>query len=218
MQVKQKVESFFGKYPTKMFKKGEILIFAGDAPSNIFSLLAGNVRQYDVAANGDEVVMNIFKPPAFFPMNYVINRRPNDYIYDATTNVSAHVAPLDEVLSFVRNNSDVTFDLLSRVYNGIDGVLRRQFYLMSSNASDRLLYELVLCCRRFGDPKPDNSYLVKLTETELAARVGLSRETVSRRLQTLKKEGLVRTKVDGLLVTDIAAIEKLLEDRSSNDH
>ncbi len=208
--IKQKVEIFFSGYPVRKYKKGEILIFTGDIPSHVFYVLDGSARQYDVSPKGDEVVVNIFKPPAFFPMNYVINRRPNDYIYDAAENITARVAPVDDVLDFIRDNPDVTFDLLARVYNGIDGVLRRQFYLMSSDASDRLAYELTLSCRRIGEKQSNGSYLIKLSEAELAARVGLSRETVSRRLQDMKKQGLIQIKTNGLVITDLPELEKML--------
>lgn len=218
MQVKQKVKFFFATYPVRKFKKGEILIFASENPNNVYYLLDGNVRQYDVDFRGEEVVVNVFKPPAFFPMNYVINRQPNEYIYDAASNVSTHAAPVDDVLSFVRDNPDVLFDLLARVYSGIDGILRRQFYLMSSNANDRLIYELIIMSRRIGKALSDKSYLVNLTEAELASRVGLTRETVSRRLQAMKKRKLIQIENDGLVIVDIHALEGILKSSQPQAH
>lgn len=212
--VKRQVEEFFGRYPERQFRKGAMLIFAGEAPTSTFYLKTGSVRQYDVTNRGDEVVVNVFKPPAFFPMNYVINRRPNEYFYDAAASLTAHLAPIDDVLKFVRSNHAVTFDLLARVYNGIDGVLRRQSYLMGRNADDRLIYELILSCHRLGRQRSDKAYLLELTEAELAARTGLSRETVSRHLQALKKRELVRVTTRGLIVTDITALETLLENNT----
>lgn len=213
-EVRRQVEEFFDKFPIRRFKKGEILIFAGEAPAGIFYLKQGSVRQYDVTHGGDEVVVNIFKPPAFFSMNYAINRRPNEYFFDAAESVTAHVAPVDAALDFVRENHEVAFDLLTRVYNGIDGVLRRQTYLMGNRAGDRLIYELVLSCLRLGKRQPNGTCLLRLNEAELAVRVGLSRETVSRHLQELKNRGLLQVVINGLIITDVAALEKLLEDSS----
>lgn len=212
--VKRQIDEFFGRYPIRQFRKGAMLIFAGEAPTSTFYLKKGSVRQYDVTNRGDEAVVNVFKPPAFFPMNYVINRRSNEYFYDAAASVTAHLAPVDDVLNFVHDNHEVTFDLLSRVYNGIDGVLRRQTYLMGSTADDRLIYELILSCQRLGKQRSDRAYLLELTEVELAARAGLRRETVSRRLQELKKMGVARVTAQGLLVTDIKALEALLENNA----
>lgn len=72
------------------------------------------------------------------------------------------------------------------------------------------LYELLIECRRFGDKQTDGSCRIALKETELAARAGLTRETVSREMQKLVAEGLVMAGRSGIVVTGIDALEKKL--------
>lgn len=211
-EVSTTITDFFAQYPAREFGKGEILIFAGEAPSGIFYLTAGSVRQYDVTSSGDEVVVNVFKPDAFFPMSYAMNRTPNDYFFAAAEPVEVRVAPIAATLDFVRGNPDVLFDLLARVYRGTDGLLRRQAYLMGAGAAERLLFELVTAARRFGKTQPDGSCLVNIKETELATRAGLTRETVNRQIHELKSRGFVHTSSDGLLIKDLDSLESKLHD------
>lgn len=204
-------DKFFSNYPLRRYKKRDILIFAQEPPSHIFYLVGGYVRQYDITEKGDEAVVNTFKPPSFFPMGYVINRHTNEYFYDAADDVTVRIAPVDDVYQFVKSNLDVTFDLLERVYSGMDGILRRQVYLMSGNTTKRLVYELFVCCIRMGEQRPQGGYLIRLTEVELAARLGMTRETVSRHLQELKRKGLVKVVPSGLIVTNIQKLKSFSE-------
>lgn len=206
------VEQFFVSYPTRHLDKNEILIFAGEAPDSVFYLTSGTVRQYDVTAGGDEVVLNVFKPGAFFPMSYAFNRTPNDYFFAAVESVRMHAAPIDDVLEFVRTNPDVLYDLLARVYRGTDGLLRRQVHLMGSSAAHRLLFEIVIACRRFGELRPDGAYTLRLKEVELAARAGLTRETVNRQMRALKQDKLVEVTPHALIIKNIDSLEKRLDD------
>lgn len=208
--VSRKVEAYFSKYPLRSYPKGHILVFANESPEHIFYLLNGRVREYDVSYRGDEVVINIFKPHAFFPMSWAINRTPNTYFYKTEEKTELRVVPVDDALQFIKDNPDVMLDLLSRVYRGMDGVLGRLVHLMSGTAKSRLIYELILDCRRFGRQDDAGAYTVTASEVDLAARSGLSRETVSREVQKLKSAGLVGISHNAITINDITAFEKLL--------
>ena len=209
-KVAQKIENFFGHYRLRHFNKGYILIYADNDPPGVFHLISGQVRQYDISSSGSEVVVNVFKPPAFFPMSWAINKTSNQYFFQASTDVSLRMAPVNDAVEFLKTNPDVMFDLLSRVYSGTDGLLRRMAHLMGSNASTRLLYELLIVCRRFGQPQPDGTYLVLISEEELARRAGLTRETISRELGKIKKMDLASVSRKGFSIKNLEKIEEQL--------
>lgn len=208
--VSQAIDNFFGQFRLRRYQKGQILLLSGDEAAYVYHLVNGRVKQYDVSYRGDEVIINVFKPPAFFPMSLVINKKPNLYIYEAETDVELHQAPAEEVLAFLRANPAVTFDLLSRVYSGVDGLLERLAHLMKSTAHDRLMFEILVHLKRFGQKNPDGSISLHLTESELGARSGLSRETVSREMRKLEKSGMVKLKAGTLTVPDPVALEQAL--------
>lgn len=209
--VAAKVDKFFSKYPKRSYPKGQILVFADESPEHIYYIVKGSVRKYDVSYRGDEVVLNVFKPPAFFPMSWAINNSPNKYFYKAETDTELHIVPTAEALIFIKDNPDVMLDLLSRLYKGMDGLLGRMVHLMSGSAKSRLLYELVIESRRFGKKNSDGGIQLSVSEGDLAGRTGLSRETVSREIHKLKNQDLVSLKHSGIIVKDIAAIEEIID-------
>jgi CRP-like cAMP-binding protein len=200
--IAAKIEAFFAQYPQRQYHKGQILIHAHDEPTHVFYLLEGKVKQYDISQRGDEVVLNEFKPPAFFPMSYAINRTPNVYFFEAETDVALRQAPNDEAVVFLKANPDVLYDLLSRVYKGTDGLLGRLAHLMAGTARSRVLYELLVECRRFGEPR-GKGVAISLTESDIGSHAGLARETVSREIHKLKEEGLISIVKKEIWVNDL---------------
>lgn len=189
--ISEKVDIFFRPYKLQKYPKGKVLILHNDEPDNIYYLVKGKVKQYDITSRGDEIILNIFKPGSFFPMSLAINKTPSLYIFETETAVEVRLAPINEVVEFIQQNPDVMFDLLARLYRGMDGVLGRMNHLMSSSAGSRLTYELLLEAQRFGETMTDGSVVMKITESELAARAGLTRETVSREINKLKTHQIV---------------------------
>jgi len=204
------VKKFFETYPKRRFSKGEVLIHAPENPKNIFYIIEGRVSQYDITTTGNEMVVNTFKPGAFFPMSLAINDPPNHYFFEASTPLVANVAPAADAVQFLKENPDVLFDLLARVYRGTDVVLRRMAHLMGGNAKNRLLFELLNASYRFGEQQTDGTLRITLKESDLAKHSGLARETVNRVIKDLKTDGLIIVNKEGIFLTDASALEKIL--------
>jgi len=210
MSITEKVTTFFEQYPTQIYAKHELLIRAEEPINSVYYMLEGRVSQYDITPNGNEVVVNVFKTGAFFPMSSAINDIENHYFFEASLRTQVRVAPKAEVIRFLHDNPDVLFDLLARVYRGVDGVLRRMAHLMGGDAKSRLTFELLNAAYRFGEQQPDGSIHVRLAESDLAKHSGLARETVSRLLQDLKTAQLIETNYRGISIKSVAKLEAWL--------
>jgi len=206
----QKIAAFFVAYPLRTYDKRQLLIRAEDTLPGVFYIIEGRVSQYDITLSGNEIVVNVFKSAAFFPMSWAINNTPNQYFFEASTKVVAHVAPAADAVQFLKDNPDVTFDLLGRVYRGVDGVLRRMAHLMGGDAKSRLLFELLNATYRFGEQQEDGTIFVALKESDLARHSGLARETVNRCIQDLKAAGAVSVTHSGITIKDIRQLEAML--------
>lgn len=208
--IQLKLDNFFKKYKRQSFKKGEILIRADENPSGVYYLTKGLVKEYAISKKGEEIVVNIFKPNSFFPMSWAINETANEYYFEALKEIETWKAPREDALELIKVNSDMTFDLLKRVYKGTDGLISRMVYLMSENAYDRVLIELIISSKRFGKSLPNGQIALDCTEKELAAQTGMTRETISREIKKLKVKSLVSFKDNILIIFDLKKLEKEL--------
>ncbi len=134
----------------------------------------------------------MFKEGAFFPMSWAISNIHNVYYFEAMTTCIAYKSSKEQVVTFVKEEPDILFDLLTRVYSGIEGLWTHITHLSVGNARTKLLFAIIILSKRFGTKEKDGRELsFKFTEKDLAEYAGLYRETVSRELQFLKKDGLV---------------------------
>lgn len=208
--INDKIQQYFGEFRLQSYSKGTVLTLAGQEPVGISLLVEGAVEQYDITPAGIKTVLNIYRPGAFFPMSWAINSTPNQYFFEASTDVKIRLSPADEAINFLKDNPDVMFDLLSRVYKGTDVMLKRAVLTASGQASARLAYELLIEAYRFGEKTSEKTYEIKIKHSTLASRVGLARETVSREMKILEREGIVEKRANGIKV-DIKALESKID-------
>lgn len=208
--ISEKIAAFFSTYPLRTFDKRQIMVRAEEPLPGVFYLVEGRVSQYDITASGNEVVVNVFKPGAFFPMSSALNDTTNHYFFEASTAATARVAPPADAVRFLEDNPDVALNLLARVYRGVDGVLRRMAHLMGGDAKSRLLFELLNAAYRFGEPQKDGSIYIPLKESDVARHSGLARETVNRNMQDLKASGAVSVAHNGITIAHIGQLEGML--------
>jgi len=208
--IEPTIAAFFESYPLVRLGKGQTVLRPDDEVTKIHYLLEGRIVEYDISPTGNTVIINTFKPGAFFPMSSVLNNQKSEYFFEADSPVAARVAPASHVVKFLEDNPRVTLDLLRRVYRGTDGILRRMAHLMGGTARSRLVYELINAAHRYGEERPDDAIFIPLSESDLAKRSGLSRETVSRSIRELKSSGIVRVDRMGVEVPNIAALEHII--------
>lgn len=208
--TKAKIEQFFASGKKQIYKKGEIIIRADEQPLGVMYLTSGMIKVYNISTKGEEVVVNIFKPGSFFPMSWALNDSKNNFFFEALTDVTVSRCARDEAVSFVKANSDVLIDLLKRVYSGMEGVLERMSYVMGEDAYERLISELIISTKRFGEKLLGDKYLLHFSEKDLAAQTGLTRETVSREIRKLKVKGMVVINKDQTMTINLPGLQSQL--------
>ena len=208
--ILDKLHEHFDACELKTYEQGQIITLAGQEPTGVSLLVSGLVEQYDITSEGNKLTVNVFKPPAFFPMSWAINKTSNAYFFAAMTDVELRVAEADQTVRFLQDNPDVMFDLLSRVYKGTDALLRRIVLAASGIAASRLIFELLIEAYRFGAEADAGKRVVAVKQSVLASRSGLARETVSRELQKLEQEGLIQ-RSSHVMKIDVQRLEQKLD-------
>jgi len=210
-EIVKKLDLFFSQYPLQEFKKGNIIIQAGEEPAGIFYIQSGIIRGYWISSEGTEITLNMYKPHTFLPMSWAISGVKNNNFYEAMTDVLTKRAPKEAVLSFLKKEPDVMFDLLRRIYTGMEGLWMHFKSVTTGNSYTKLIASLVILAKRFGKEEKGNIVIhLKMSARDVANYAGISRETASRELQKLKREQLVSFEKGTILVHDIHKMEETL--------
>ena len=95
------LHAFLSRYPTRTFRKGEIIIFQGEAPRSAYVVKEGTVKAYNLSVAGDEKPVAFYTDDAVFPAPWVYGKMSNAiYYYEAFT---------PEVTVYAVNRDDVCF-------------------------------------------------------------------------------------------------------------
>lgn len=200
-EIARKITRFMSQYESKQHKKGQVIIRAGDPIDSAYYLAAGQVRQYAASYRGDEVVVNTIAAPSLFPLGSTLAGLRNRFFFETSTDVRLYQAPTKDVVQFLAENPNVVFYLLHKCCVDSDSLFERLAHMMGGSARSRVSYELLVQSRLVGERRK-MLVLIPLNESELAARCGLSRETVSREVHKLKNAGLLEVSRKGILLHD----------------
>lgn len=191
-KTQEKIDKFFSQFELVKFDKGDIVIYPDDTSPQVFFLRKGYVRMYALSTEGVEVTLHVFAPNSYFPMMWALSDIPNRYYYEALTEVEAYSIPKDKALQFLKKQPDALMDLTRRLLAGLDRLLGRVEYLVFGKAHTRVVSTLLFLARHFGKEK-DSGVIIQpnFTHREMAAFAGVTRETVSREMDNLKKKKLI---------------------------
>lgn len=212
--ITAEIESFFNGYPLRKYKKGQILVLPGETAEYAYFLTEGRVKLYDTSYKGDQIIIDVFNQPAFFPLALIMNGSLSFLFHEADSDIVVRQAPVGDTLEFLNTHPEVILNLLSVLYRKFDDATRRMVRLMDGGAKVRLIHEIVITCRQLGEQQADGSYTITTSQAVLGARLGLARETISRELKSLKEKGHLITGRSSITVPDISVLEAYLTDRT----
>lgn len=201
---------FFGQFNRiRTYKRGEVILRAGDQPTSVHFLKDGFVRLYLIAETGNEITFNIFKPGTFFPMIWALGNLPNVYFFEAITDVTIFNAPREKVVEFIKNNKESHFALTKRILTGLDGITKLAQALLSGNARSKVASTLLVLARRFGKKQANGALVItlKLPHRILASMSNVTRETASAELEKFQKEKIINLK-DHIIIKNLQKIEE----------
>ena len=178
---------------TRRFVRGEFVFHLGDRADEIFVVLSGELKTFVVDADGYEVVHFLHGPgmtvgePGYFSTER--SRIVETVALAASTLIRLHRRELAPFMERHPNTKD-------RALEGLASNTRWQTTMISSLATRPLADRLVLRLLELVDSSPKRvsgkAVTPKISQSMLAAMVGVSRENVNRALAALTATGSIR--------------------------
>lgn len=212
----QQLVDFFADFPVKSYKKGEIILFQGEAPRSAYAVKLGVVKAYNLNASGDEKPISFYGTNSIFPTSWVYGCVPSAvYYYEALTDVDIYALPREEYVSFIRGNAEQLFRELQKFVLDDVGKTMRLNALQHSRATDKLVYTLHYLAISHGKPTGPNrvELTLNLTHQDFANLTGLTRETTATELNKLKRLGVISYSKHSPYHVDVKKLHEALNDQ-----
>jgi CRP/FNR family transcriptional regulator len=202
------VDEFFAQYKSVTYQRKSLVIKPDQILDTIYFVKTGYIKQSAIGPNGDEFILNIYKPGSFFAISIAIHRRESHYTFEAMTDVELIKAPTKEIMQLLRTEPDLAHDLLMRITSGLNALVTRMETIIFGSASQKVASAVWQNAHRFGKKQPDGSVIIQLplTHQQIASLTGLTRETVSIEMAKLKKQSILN--YQGKVIT-VLSLENL---------
>lgn len=185
------------RYRSRVYKKGQILIYAGDQLPHVYVLKSGVVKLYDIDEEGNEKIIHLISPPAVFPSAVFIgDTRPAQTFYTTLTDCELYLIPTESLETELKADGELSLALMRWFGAEMREIMLRLAGLERASTTDKLKVTLSFLARHHAKlDKRSGWYSVDfpVSHQMLADLVGVTRESATLAVSQLQKDNLIRS-------------------------
>ena len=183
------IAEFIGKIIVKHFRKDEVILFEDESNAYMYLILSGRVKVVQSMESGKEIIRAIHKTGDSFGELSLLDCKTSAARVVAMEKTNAAIISRENFFSIIYTQKKVLENLLQmfcyRLRDSWDRVQMTNF----RHAEQRVVMLLQQQSCEHGENLPEGTLLkVRLTHQNIAAMVGLNRETVTRIMVKLQKD------------------------------
>jgi CRP/FNR family transcriptional regulator, cyclic AMP receptor protein len=191
------------------YRAGVVLFHHGDEPGSVLVLLEGRVKYVLPGPHGKQVILGFAGPGELVGEVAAIDGGPRSASVEAVDAVRALVVPRAVFQRFLETHPTATLRLLRSLAGRLRRADAQRLEFATYDVVGRVARRLVELCDQHGESVEGGLLItLPLSQDELAAWSGASREAVAKALQLLRRLGWVETHRRRILVRDLAALRE----------
>ncbi len=193
----------------RSFRRGETIFLEGETSDAFYVIADGTVKVFVHSSSGEQMVFATLRSPESLGDVALFDGGPRSASAEAIEATRLAVFPLSTVETLVRHDARVARALL-----GAAGVMLRR---LSTQTADFVFLDLegrvakvlaLSAARRHADRDDAVRLDLGLTQTELGAMVGGSRQSVNQSLHALAHRGFISLDGRSVVVRDLDALRR----------
>lgn len=195
---------------TRRFDKDQVIILAEEEGDALFIISSGRVKVSIVSEDGREVILSLLGTGSVFGELSLLDGKPRSANVVATENTGLYMLRRSDFLQLVYKVPQIAVGLLAELAARLRKTDRKIGGLALLDVTSRISETLLQLADEHGT-ETDDGVLLKSrpTHQQIANMSGTTRETVSRVLKRLEKQGYIST--EGRTITIVHE-----EDRKSD--
>jgi CRP-like cAMP-binding protein len=186
--------------------RDQVLFVEGEPADHLFIVISGRLRVLISGPRGDELVLALAGPGTSIGDITLIDGGPRSATVDAAETAELRVLPIEEVRAHVTAHPQALLWLAQ----GLAADLRR----LSGTSADLVHLDLPRRLAKLllseAQTAPDGTMSVELgmSQAGVAARLGVTRQSLNRAVMRLTDRSWIRTEGAHVVITDLAALTR----------
>lgn len=177
----------------RWFEMGAMICYQGDPGSTCHIIVQGKVRIFLIREDGHELSVRLLGRGDIFGEMAIFEDLPRSASVEALEETQTLEMHRDVLLGCLRRSPALALGLLQAMSARVRSSTTETEIMASLPVPERLLLQLQQLAELSGKPVPGGVRItVPMTQQELAALIGTSRESVNRALVRLRQQGKVQ--------------------------
>lgn len=195
---------------TRTYGAGELILDPATRPERVYLVMEGTVRLFQSGPDGRELTVELLGAGRLFGVSALFGAAERGLLAEAVTDAVICTAEAGEFLRVVKSRPQLMLRLAAHL-GGL--LLDREEQLgrvASTGTPARLAAVLLRLARDAGEDVPEGGrrIITRLTHEDLARRIGASRETVTRLLARLERQGSIRREGRRIVLADPESLRR----------
>lgn len=205
------IERLAGELRRRRFRRGEVIFHAGDPGDALFLIVSGAVKISLPTEDGGEVILATLRPGETFGELALLDGAPRS--------ATAAAMAATEVLVLARARFEELLEGVPAMRRALLRTLAAEIRRLTEQVAElhfldipgRLAARLLRLADEGGVPRADGTIRLvgRITQGELAAMIGSTRQTVNRFLGAFVASGLVRLEPEAIVILDPAGLARV---------
>jgi CRP/FNR family transcriptional regulator len=178
-----------GKIVVKYYRKDDVILWEGDTNSYMYLIMSGRVKVVQMTEDGKEIISAIHAVGDSFGELSLLDCKTSPAEVVAIEDTSAAIISREDLFSIIYSQKKVLDNLIQMFCMRLRDSCERVQMVNFKNSEQRLTMLFQKFSASHGEPVTEGTLLnIRLTHQIMASMTGLSRETVTRTIDALRKE------------------------------
>lgn len=195
-------------HTSHVYPPGSVLFSEGEVPEGVHILDTGQAKLFGSTSRGKTVITKIARAGELLGLNAVILGRP--YLLSAEVTEPSRVSYVrrEDFMAFLRKSPEAANHVIEQLStNYYDAQREVRTLNLASNASERVARLLLGWVEDSEERANDEVWInMDLTQEQVAQMLGATRETVSRVISTMARQGIIEIKGHVLRIPSVSRL------------
>lgn len=208
---KEDLEKIMGLIYHREYKKGETILFEGDAMDSVVILNVGSAKAYKNTADGREQILYVFSEGDFFGEQNLFSRQVASYSVEALQPVKTCNLSRDKFQKLLYRFPEIAIKIIDELGHRMARLENALQSIGVRNVDNRIGSLLLEFAEKYGTMDEKGTLIhLPFSREGIANYLGVARETVSRKFSILENEGIIHSIGNKeILIPDLNKIEAI---------
>lgn len=204
------LESIARSMRLRRFRRGEVVFHAGDPGDALFIVTVGEIKIGLPSDSGDEAILATVRPGDFFGELALLDGAPRSASATALERSETLVLPRDRFRELIDTNPALRDALLTTLAAELRRLTHHVEELHFLDIEGRLAARLTRLADDDGTVQSDGTVRLDgpLTQGDLAAMIGCTRQSVNKLLGLFAEDGVIRLERDAIVIVDRERLDR----------